>query len=175
EAGGPEYDSDVMFAGGADADRVPYIHALVSSGWHVHVYGAYWDRYPETRAVARGLADADMLREAVANARGCPCLVRKSNRDGHSMRTFEVPAMRGCAVMERTPEHLAIFGEDGRHVLYFETIEEMRERISWILQHPLERDRLADACYRWIHGGAHTYQDRLATILQIVDKQVLRH
>ena len=171
--GSKEFVADVMFAGGADADRAAYIGALARSGFTVRLYGSYWERYPETRHLTSGQADVAVLREAVANTRVALCLVRKANRDGHSMRTFEVPAMRGCAVMERTPEHVAIFGEDGRHVLYFGTIDEMRERVAWLLEHPEERERLADAGYRLITSGGNTYQDRLASILRVVGKEDL--
>jgi len=168
-----DFAADVMFAGGADADRVPYIGALVKSGLKVDLYGSYWERYPETRHLTRGQADVAVLREAVANARVSLCLVRRANRDGHSMRTFEVPAMRGCAIMEDTAEHVSIFGEDGRSVLYFRTIDEMRRRVAWLLEHPEERERLADEGHRLVTGGANTYQDRLASILRTVGKAEL--
>lgn len=168
-----DFSADVMFAGGGDADRVPYISALVKSGLKVDLYGTYWERYPETRDLTRGQADVGVLRQAVANARVSLCLVRRANRDGHSMRTFEVPAMRGCAVMEDTAEHVSIFGEDGRSVLYFRTIDEMRRRIAWLLEHPEERNRLADAGYRLVTSGANTYQDRLESILRAVGKAEL--
>ena len=41
--------SDVMFAGGADADRVPYLAVLIKAGLDVQLYGGYWERYAETR------------------------------------------------------------------------------------------------------------------------------
>lgn len=75
--------------------------------------------------------------------------------------------------MEDTAEHVSIFGEDGRSVLYFRTIDEMRRRIAWLLEHPEERNRLADAGYRLVTSGANTYQDRLASILRAVGKAEL--
>jgi len=36
---------DVLFAGGGDSDRLPYIRMLASKGLKVALYGGYWDRY----------------------------------------------------------------------------------------------------------------------------------
>lgn len=168
-----DFSADVMFAGGGDAERVPYISALVKSGLKVDLYGSYWERYPETRHLTKGQVDVAVLREAVSNARVSLCLVRRANRDGHSMRTFEVPAMRGCAIMEDSAEHVSIFGKDGRSVLYFRTTDEMRRQVTWLLEHPEERERLADASHRLVTGGANTYRDRLTSILRAVGKAEL--
>ncbi len=108
--------ASVLFAGGADRDRLPYIHALLSAGIDVALYGDYWNRYPETRAASRGPLGPDALRERIWDAAVCLCLVRRANRDGHSMRTFEVPAAGGCMCVEDTDEHREIFGEDGEAV-----------------------------------------------------------
>jgi len=63
--------SDVMFAGGADADRVAYIRALSAAGVRVGLYGSYWERFPDTRALTRGQASIDILRKAIA-VQHCP-------------------------------------------------------------------------------------------------------
>lgn len=53
-----QYQCDVLFYGGADADRLPAIEALIRAGFQVHLYGGYWDRSVNTRAAYRGIADA---------------------------------------------------------------------------------------------------------------------
>lgn len=163
-----EFDSDVLFAGGADRDRVRYVAALIRAGFRVALYGGYWERFPETRAHARGVADAETLRAAVSRARIALCLVRRANRDGHAMRTFELPAMGACMLVEDTEEHREIFGEDGRAVMYFRTLEEMVERARWLVERPDERRRLAAEARRLVSSGSHTYADRLSEILMTV-------
>jgi spore maturation protein CgeB len=160
--------SDVIFAGGGDADRVPYIAALRQAGIQVGLYGNYWDRFPETRDLSRGLASPELLRKAIRSARIALCLVRRANRDGHCMRTFEVPAIGGaCMIAEDTGEHRAIFGEEGEAVLYFRDPAEMLEKTRRLLGCPAERERLARAAYQLIVQGEHTYRHRLMTMLSI--------
>jgi spore maturation protein CgeB len=169
EAGGSAVaPSDVLFAGGADRDRVPFLGALVRDGIRLALYGDYWGRYAGTRPAYRGYASPEMLRSAVGATKVCICLVRRANRDGQVMRSYEIPAMRGCMLAEDTPEHRTLFGDEGVAVLYFRTKEEMVEKVRWLLRHPAERARLANAAHEIVTKGHHTYQDRLATMLAAV-------
>ncbi len=159
--------SDILFAGGADADRVPYITALIRGKFRLALYGGYWERYPETRPHGRGLADSRILRQALGQAKTALCLVRRANRDGHAMRTFEIPAVGACMLAEDTSEHRDIFGEDGRTVSYFKNQSEMVEKLRWLLDRDEERHRLGKAAQRIILDGRNTYKDRLRFILGI--------
>jgi spore maturation protein CgeB len=162
-------ECDVVFAGGADRDRVPYLAALIRAGFEVGLYGGYWERFPETRNSCRGHADPATLRKAIGGAKVALCLVRRANRDGHAMRTFEVAAMGGCMLAEDTEEHQEIFGADGQAVLYFSGIDEMLEKLRWLVRHDEERRRLARAAHEIVTRGGHTYQDRLETMLRLAN------
>lgn len=159
------YDVDVLLAGGADADRVAWLAPIIRAGFTVALYGGYWNRYGATRRHARGFLDAAGLRTATVSARVCLGLVRRANRDGHSMRTFEVPAMGGCLLAERTSDHERLFGRDGECVLYADTPANAISHIRWLLDHPGERERLAAAAHTLVTEGAHAYRDRLAVML----------
>jgi len=161
------FDADILFFGGADRDRVPWISALIRAGFKVGLYGGYWERYRETRALTRGHADVATLRKAVAGAKVALCLVRRANRDGHVMRSFEIPAMGGCMLTEDTEEHREIFGEEGKAVIYFRSIPEMIARARWLLDHDDERRQLAVAAHQLIIQRNHTYKDRLMTMLEL--------
>lgn len=156
---------DVLFAGGADADRLPYARALVAGGLNVALYGGYWDRHADLRPHWRGHADLPTLCRVTPAAKLVLCLVRRANRDGHAMRSFEAPAMRGCLLMEDTPEHRELFGADGECVVYFRDIDGMVAKAKELLPRVEERARLAAAAHRRICSGGHTYTDRLRTML----------
>jgi len=160
-----QFDADVVFVGGADRDRVPYIAALIRAEFKVALYGGYWERFSETRSYAHGHADPQTLRKAIGGAKVALGLVRRANRDGHSMRTFEVPAIGACMLTEGTEEHREIFGEEGKAVLYFSTIPEMIDKLCWLLDHEDERRRLAEASHALIVNGRNTYKDRLVAML----------
>jgi hypothetical protein len=159
--------ADVIFAGGADPDRVPPIAALIAAGFRLALYGGYWKRYPETRRYDLGHADLPTLRQAVTAAKIALCLVRRANRDGHVMRTYELPAMGACLLTEDTAEHREIFGAEGDAVLYFASIPEMIEKARWLVGHDAERHQLAVNAHVRITGGRNTYRDRLAAMLNL--------
>lgn len=157
--------ADVLFAGGADEDRVPYVSALIEEGINVALYGGYWDRFSATRATSRGHATLETLRKAVGAAKIALCLVRRANRDDHAMRSFELPAMKACLLAEDTAEHREIFGADGVAALYFRNVSEMLDRTKWLLARDSERARLREAAYSLITSGGNTYKDRLLTMM----------
>jgi len=165
-----KFDSDVVFIGGADRDRVPYISALIKAGFKVVLYGGYWERFRETKPYARGHADPETMRKAISCAKIALCLVRRNNRDDNSMRTFEIPAIGTCMLTEDTDEHREIFEEEGKTTLYFKTPEEMVEKARHLITHKEERQRLAFNAHILISKGKHTYKDRLINMLDCAAK-----
>lgn len=159
-------ESDVIFAGGGDRDRVPYIAALAAAGLRIALYGGYWDQFAETRKLAQGLKSPAFVREAITAAKVALCLVRRANRDGVCMRTFELPAIGAAMLVERTEEHVELFGPEGHAVLYFGGVPEMIEKAHWLVEHEAERCRLKEAAHHLIVTGNHSYRDRLASILE---------
>lgn len=161
-----QFDADVVFAGGADRDRVPFMSALIRAGFRVDLYGGYWDRFPDTARRALGNADPATLRKATHGARIALCLVRRANRDSHVMRSFEVPAMLGCMLAEDTDDHRLLFGPDRQAVAYFTDPQEMVGRVRELLAAgPAVRRQLAEEAQERIVGGKHTYGDRLRAML----------
>jgi spore maturation protein CgeB len=105
------------------------------------------------------------LRKAVGAAKVVLCLVRRANRDGHVMRTFELAAMGACMLTEDTTDHRELFGPEGQAVMYFRNEVEMVDKLRWLLEHKADRQRLQDAARRLVTQGRHTYQDRLQAML----------
>ncbi|HBY62991.1 MAG TPA: hypothetical protein DEH78_24470 [Solibacterales bacterium] len=165
--------SDVVFAGGADQDRVPYFAALAEAGFTLALYGGYWDRYPATKRYARGMASPDLVRRAFRAARIGLCLVRRANRDGHCMRTFEVPATGTCMLAEDTDEHREIFGRDGLAVAYFRDIPEMIGKARALIAEEESRRAMAALALQIVTTGGHRYSDRLRSILATVHTETV--
>jgi spore maturation protein CgeB len=158
--------SDVLFIGGADTDRLPYIAALISEGHRLALYGGYWDRNTLTKPFTHGNGDPAELRKATAAAKVVLCLVRRANRDGHVMRTFETAATGACMLVEDTAEHREIFGADGESVVYFRDQSTMLTCLKELLADEPLRCRLKQAAYERIVSGRNTYRDRLMAILE---------
>lgn len=159
------YESDLLFVGGADKDRLPYARALIQSGLKVRFYGGYWNRSREIHPYSFGLANPETIRLATACTKVAICLVRRANRDDNCMRSFEIPAVGACMLAEDTQGHREIFGGDGESVSYFKTPDEMMKKAQFLLMHDSERQRLGSAAHNIIFNGKHTYQDRLAYML----------
>jgi len=163
-----KFSCDVVFVGGADRDRYPYFEALVRAvpDLHLNLYGGYWDRNPVLAPYHRGFALGRDYRLALEGAKIAPCLVRRANRDGHVMRSFEVPACRAFMLAERTRDHQEFFRE-GEEVGYFSSAEELVEKVGYYLNHDNERQRMAEAAYRKVTSGNYTYSHRLQQILEL--------
>ncbi len=158
------YQCDVLFYGGADPDRLPAIEALIDAGFQVHLYGGYWEHTAKTRSAHRGMADAQTLRWAVASAKITLCLVRRANRDGHVMRSFEAPAMGACLLTEDTEEHRELFSDT---VPYFDSVETLVNQTRWLLNHSEMRAEYAQRTMQRIVSSSHTYRDRLHMMLAV--------
>ena len=162
------FSSDVVFIGGADRDRYPYFEALVRviPSLRLHLHGADWNRNSTFAPYRRGCAFGRDYRLAMAGTKIAPCLVRRANRDGHVMRSFEVPACGAFMLAERTAEHQEFFRE-GEEVSYFGSPGEFAEKVRYYLNHDDERQRMAEAAHRKVTSGNHTYADRLKQILEL--------
>lgn len=159
------YCCDVCFIGGADKDRIPIIDRISRiEDVKLHLFGGYWKRNNNLRKHYKGFATGRNYRLAIGGAKINIGLVRRANRDGHAMRSFEIPACGGFMLAERTAEHLEFFTE-GKEAEFFGSDEEMLDKIRYYLKHENERERIAKAGHLKVINGNHTYRDRLLDIL----------
>lgn len=163
------FASDLCFIGGADRDRYPILRRVAElPEINLHLYGGYWHRDPTLRPFYRGFAYGRDYRLAMSGTRIALCLVRRANRDGHVMRTFEIPACGAFMLAERTEEHLSFFEED-KEMVCFGSDEELLDKVRYYLAHDEERQQIARAGHRRVWAKRYTYQDRLQEILAHVE------
>ena len=163
--------SDVLFVGGCDEDRLPLISAIIDAGLDVALFGGYWNRHSKTRSHWRGIADQDTIRSASAATRVCLCLVRRANRDGHVMRSFEAAAIGGCILAEDTADHRQLFGPENQAVRYFQTVLQLVQQAKILVADAEARLRLSAHLRERLAGGRNTYADRLAAMLQLAERE----
>lgn len=166
--GTAEAEPAVLFVGGADAQRAEFLREFVEHGPPISVAGGHWERWAPPRARNLGILDIEDIRARTARVAVNICLVRRANRDGHVMRSFEIPAAGGFMLAECTQEHRDLFGAEGECVLYFRSPGEAAEKCRWALSRPEDRLRMATAAQRLIIAGGHSYRDRLQTILNAI-------
>jgi spore maturation protein CgeB len=161
------FASDLLFIGGGDPDRFPYIRTLVRDfpKIRLHLYGGYWDRDPVLARYHRGFVRGRELRLALNGTKIALNPVRRANRDGHVMRTFEIPACGAFMLAERTQEHLEFFVED-KEAAFFESVDELLQKVRYYLGCETERRRIAEAGRARVVSGRHSYKDRLLEIIK---------
>jgi spore maturation protein CgeB len=161
------FASDVVFIGAADSDRAPFFERLVKElpGIRLHLYGAHWERHMRLRRFHRGNAIGRDYRLALSGTKIAPCLVRRVNRDGHVMRTFEVPACGAFMLAELTSEHQLWF-EKGRDVDYFDGVDEFVTKVKIYLGEAESRRRMAVSAHHTLIAGNHSYRDRIQYTLE---------
>lgn len=158
---------DVLFVGTGDRDRADFMAEFIErSGLRPGLVGGNWHRFPRLRPYALGVKAPDEISAMTAAAKVNLCLVRRANRDGHVMRSFEIPAIGGCMLAEDTAEHRDIFGSDGESVRYFTDPRSAAEHAQRLIEAPAERWRMAAALRDRIANEANTYRARLTTMLQ---------
>ena len=158
----------VFLAGGGDEDRYPLVRALQEAGIKMSLWGGYWER---AGLKSQGFLDAAGIRLEAASCMVSLLLVRRANRDGSAMRSFEIPACGACCVAEDTVEHREMFGPDGGAVLYFRTPEGLVRRVKEAFANPELRQRLRKNVHKAITGRPNTYVDRLRTMLERVEEK----
>lgn len=158
-----EVDSDVMFVGGADSDRVPFIESLAEQGLCLRLFGGYWHRNERLRRFAAGIATPQELIRASQRAKVVLILVRRANRDEHVMRSYEAAACGGCLLVEDTQDHRRLFGDSA--VEYFSKPADLLGAFGR-LQSEDRRNALRFASFQSVVNGKNSYHERLSLILE---------
>lgn len=159
---------DVLFVGGADRDRANFMRDFIRCGMPMTLVGNYWSRYPGLSSHWLGSKSGNEVAALTRAAKVNLCLVRRANRDGHVMRSFEIAAYGGCMLAEDTQEHRDLFGPDGEGVYYFRTPQDAAGRADDLLQNEDERRRLVQNLRRRVNIDKSSYVDRLSAMLNQV-------
>jgi spore maturation protein CgeB len=152
----------ILYIGGGDADRFKLATGLLDHGLPLEVIGDYWQKLNHPLLTNLGWHPAPALAASTRAAAVNLILVRRANRDGHVMRSFEAAACGGCLLAEDTTEHRQIYGDT---VAYFRNTTEIVEQAKVLLNNPERRKAMAEACRQRIVTGGNTYTDRLKSIL----------
>jgi spore maturation protein CgeB len=125
---------------------------------------------PLSRALRKGEGSngeiyEDRYAEVVAGAQISLGFLRELNPDQHTTRSFEIPAIGGFMLADRTEEHCEFF-EEGKEAEYFSSDEEFREKIVFYLRNEVARVRIAHAGHRRCMTSGYSYDDRIRVIMK---------
>lgn len=143
------WTSRVAFIGTWMRERGAFMKELVEAGVPLSIYGDLWDRAPEwpvIQAAWRGPAvnDEEGYARAVQCADICLGLVSHGNRDLHTTRSLEIPALGSLLLAERTDEHLRLYRED-EEAVFWSDARECAARCHALLADAARIRRIAEA------------------------------
>lgn len=121
------WGSEVAFVGSWMPERGPFLLDLVRRGVPLALFGPGWNKAPEWSELRPYLRaeylDGDSYAYAVQCAKISLGMLSKGNRDLHTTRSMEIPALGGLLCAERTEEHEGFY-EDGREALFWTDSED---------------------------------------------------
>ena len=110
----------------------------------------------------------DRYAAVVAGSQIALGFLRELNPDQHTTRSFEIPAIGGFMLADRTEDHQEFF-EEGKEAEYFSSDEEYRDKVAFYLANEPARRRLAAAGHRRCMTSGYSYDDRIRTVMRALD------
>ncbi len=165
------FGSQVVFVGSWSRRREAVISKL--KNYIIKIWGASWKHVKRS---FRNIANIDIMGRTaecedmsrVFNAsKICLNILTLENRDQTNVRNYEILACGAFQLCERTEALLELFKE-GKEVACYSSNKELIEKINYYLNHENERIAIANAGYKKIITGRHTYQDRLIQVINFL-------
>ncbi|HET6262413.1 MAG TPA: glycosyltransferase, partial [Chloroflexia bacterium] len=165
---GPPFGHDLAFIGTWRPERESRLERLAD--FDLCVWGGkYWaTRTAASSAVRSRWGGREIVGEEFAQVCGASKILLNImdpvTWPGPNMRTFEQPACRAFSLVSRSSAVLEFFKE-GTDIECFDSVEEARDKIRYYLGHESERLKIADAGFKLVTEGGHTYADRARQIM----------
>jgi len=173
-----KWKADVLFLGTWLPERGPFLLDLANRGIPLTIRGANWHKAPEWRDLQRlwagGQIEGDDYAKAIQCAKVSLGLLSKGNRDLHTTRSLEIPALGGLLCAERTSEHLQMYRE-GLEALFWEGGEECAAMCRNVLEdNALGRRIAAAGRIRCIANGSYNERGMNAIVEDVFPASVKR-
>jgi hypothetical protein len=168
------WNADVLFLGTWFPERGPFLSELVNRGVPLTIRGANWHKAPEWPKLRSswkgGPLQGDDYAKAIQCAKVNLGLLSKGNRDLHTTRSMEIPALGGLLCAERTAEHLDLYIE-GKEALFWDSVEECAAACSHILTNEELRKQIAAAGQARSVANGNTNENVMRAIVEEVRTQ----
>lgn len=165
---------DAIFVGHWEPTTERYVAALLENGVDVRVWGPHWES-ARARSVRSRLGGAihrepiygqDYVR-ALSRAKLCLGIVSTWNHNQSTMRTFEIPAVGGFFLAQRTDQHRSCY-QEGEEAEFFADEKELVAKATYYLAHDDERRAIGRAGHQRCITSGYRHQDRLAHALDML-------
>jgi spore maturation protein CgeB len=157
------WDCDVLFLGTWFPERGGFLLDLVKEGVPLTIRGPNWQKAPEWPQLKPfwkgGAISGDDYAKAIQCAKVNLGLLSKGNRDLHTTRSLEIPALGALLCAERTTEHLNMY-QEGEEALFWSDAKECAQMCRKALNDESRRARIARAGHDRIQINGH-YNERI--------------
>jgi spore maturation protein CgeB len=155
----PQYD--FSFVGSYYPKRDEYLSSISDISDNFCIYGDFFRSKTKTlrkRNTKVNAAPAEV--NELFNASKININIHHAqSRKGLSPRTFEILGAGGFEIVERQEIGLVFF-EGDKHLVFYDSIDEFRDKCNYYLKHDNERTKIAEAGYQ-IALQNHTWKNRI--------------
>lgn len=164
-----KFHTEVGFVGTYESFRASYIAYLIENGIKVSVTGDGWEgkKYWDiVRPYYKGpsVYGEDYIK-TINGMQVALHFLRHANRDEQDSRTFEIPACKVFMLAEASALQKELFREN-EEVVFFETKEELLEKVKYYRLNEAERKRIALNGYNRSIQSSYSHQARMENVLQ---------
>lgn len=163
------WSSEVLFLGTWMPERGAFLRDLIEMGVPLTIRGSHWQKAPEWPVLAPHWKGDSVAGDDYALALQCARvnlgLVSKGNRDLHTTRSLEIPALGAMLCAERTSEHLQMYTE-GVEAVFWRDARECAQQCMDLLQDEPRRQAIAKAGHERFVANRHGNQDIVSQVLQ---------
>jgi spore maturation protein CgeB len=167
-ADGQRWHTEVLFVGTWLPERGPFLLDLTRRGVPLSIFGARWPKAKEWRQLRSfwrgGHLIGDDYAKAIQCARVTLGLLSKQNRDLHTQRSLEVPALGGLFCGERTIEHMSLY-QEGVEAVFWSDAAECAEKCLSLLADADRRNAIAEAGHRKVLSQAVSNEKVIARVV----------
>jgi hypothetical protein len=164
------WSSEVLFLGTWFPERGPFLLELIKRGVPLTIRGTNWSKAPEWEALKPHWKGGALLGDDYAKAIQCAKvnigLLSMMNRDLHTTRSLEIPALGALLCAQRTSEHLAMYRE-GEEALFWADPEECAAMCRKALEYKGLRESIARAGHARTKRNGHYNETVLKRILDV--------
>jgi spore maturation protein CgeB len=172
------YASEVCFVGTWMPERGPFMAELIRRNVPLSIWGDRWHKAREWAIIqphwrGPGIYGEDYA-TAILSSKICLGLLSKANRDLHTQRSVEIPALGGLLCAERTSEHIELYRE-GKEAIFWNDAEECAAMCKAMLVDEYRRAGIASRGHQRAIRNGNFNEPVMAAILDALQKVSAKH
>lgn len=173
-----EFDSDVTFVGSCYPSRLKLLEFLAENlnpKYKISVYGRGWRNSVKSEKLLKCIHDRVLnyheMSKVIYYSKVNIGFLCKENRDDHTQRTFEIPAIGGLLLAEDTPRHRDYY-DDFSEAVFFDVNDksDFMAKVDLLLNNSSMLKKIRENGNSKVKKIAATYEDRMIFILSCVRK-----